>query len=376
MKITKLDVFPIGMAYARPYAQATGVTEMARRVVVKMHTDECLIGWGEASTVLPNRTGESALTIAIIIVNHLAPLLIGENPLDIQHVMQKLRRASMDKYCFLYSKAAIDIALHDLAGKAYGVPVAALLGGIVRRSIGVSRSVPLKSPAEVAKESEKLVKEGYKLITVKGGIDPAADLARVAAVRDAVGADFPVEVDANQGYRPDIAIQTLSKMEDRWGIFNIEQPCAWWDIAGMATVTRALRMTVTADESVLTPAEAMNFVRYQAADSFTIKVAKCGGLLQAKRIAAVADAAGLSCNMGSEHPAGIGTAAMAHCWASTPEIIDSIGYGSPLERFQDDILQHPLHFENGEVHLPEGPGLGVEVDEAKLRKFAIPIQVP
>jgi len=67
---------------------------------------------------------------------------------------------------------------------------------------------------------------------------------------------------------------------------------------------------------------------------------------------------------------------MAHCWASTPEIIDSIGYGSPLERFQDDILQHPLHFENGEVHLPEGPGLGVEVDEAKLRKFAIPIQVP
>ena len=89
MKITKLDVFPIGMAYARPYAQATGVTEMARRVVVKMHTDEGLIGWGEASTVLPNRTGESALTIAIIIVNHLAPLLIGENPLDIQHVMRQ-----------------------------------------------------------------------------------------------------------------------------------------------------------------------------------------------------------------------------------------------------------------------------------------------
>jgi muconate cycloisomerase len=376
MKITKVEVFPIGMAYARPYAQATGVTELARRVVVKIHTDEGIVGWGEASTVLPNRTGESAQVIAIVILNHLAPLLIGENPLDIQRVMQKLRHASMDKYGFLYSKAAIDIGLHDIAGKAYGVPVASLLGGVVRTSMGVSRSVPLKSPQEVAKEAEKLVKTGYKLITVKGGIDPAADLQRVRAVREAVGDDFPVEVDANQGYRPDVAIQTLSKMEERWGIFNIEQPCAWWDIAGMAAVRQALKMTVTADESVLTPAEAMNFVRFQAADCFTIKVAKCGGLLQAKRIAAVADAAGLSCNMGSEHPAGIGTAAMAHCWASTPEIIDSIGYGSPLERFQDDILKEPLHFENGEVHLPQGIGLGVEVDEEKLARYAIPIAVP
>lgn len=376
MKITKVEVFPIGMAYARPYAQATGVTELARRVVVKMHTDEGIVGWGEASTVLPNRTGESAQVIAIVILNHLAPLLIGENPLEIQRVMQKLRQASMDKYGFLYSKAAIDIALHDIAGKAYGVPVASLLGGVVRTSMGVSRSVPLKSPQEVAKEAEKLVKTGYKLITVKGGIDPAADLERVRAVREAVGDDFPVEVDANQGYRPDVAIQTLSKMEERWGIFNIEQPCAWWDIAGMAAVRQALKMTVTADESVLTPAEAMNFVRFNAADCFTIKVAKCGGLLQAKRIAAVADAAGLSCNMGSEHPAGIGTAAMAHCWASTPEIIDSIGYGSPLERFQDDILKEPLHFENGEVHLPQGVGLGIEVDEEKLVRYAIPIAVP
>jgi len=144
----------------------------------------------------------------------------------------------------------------------------------------------------------------------------------------------------------------------------------------MAEVSRALKCAVTADESVLCPAEAMNFVRYQAADAFTIKVAKCGGFLQAKRIAAIADAAGLSCNMGSEHPAGIGTAAMAHFWASTPEIIDSVGYGSPLERFADDIIKQPIEFNNGVVHLPSGPGLGVELDEKKLKKHAIKITVP
>lgn len=375
MKITKVEVFPIGMPYAKPYEQATGVTKMARRVIVKLYTDEGVVGLGEASTLLPNRTGESAQVIAVVISNLFAPLLMGENPLSIQHVMQKLRRASMDKYGFLYSKTAIDMALHDIAGKVYNVPVAALLGGVVRTSIGVSRSVPLAAPSEVAKAAEKLVKTGYKMITVKAGLDPAADLQRVRAVRKAVGKGFPIEIDANQGYRADVAVRWLSKMEE-YDIENVEQPCPWWDLAGMAEVSRALRCTVTADESVLCPAEAMNFVRSQAADAFTIKVAKCGGFLQAKRIAAIADAAGLSCNMGSEHPAGIGTAAMAHFWASTPEIIDSIGYGSPLERFADDIVKDPIEFKNGVVNFPAGIGLGVELDEKKLKKHAIKITVP
>jgi len=375
MKITRVEVFPIGMPYAKPYEQATGVTKMARRVVVKLHTDEGIVGLGEASTLLPNRTGESAQVIAVVIANLFAPLLLGENPLEMQQVMQKLRKASMDKYGFLYSKTAIDMALHDIAGKAYNVPVAALLGGVVRTSIGVARSVPLAAPEEVARAAERLRREGYKMITVKAGLDPVMDLERVKAVRAAVGDGFPVEVDVNQGYRADVAVRWLSKMEE-YEIENVEQPCPWWDLAGMAEVTRALRCTVTADESMLCAAEAMNLVRQQAADAFTIKVAKCGGFLQSKRIAAIADAAGLSCNMGSEHPAGIGTAAMAHFWASTPEIIDSIGYGSPLERFADDIIKEPIQFKDGVVHLPPGPGLGVEVDDEKLKKHAIPIIVP
>jgi L-alanine-DL-glutamate epimerase-like enolase superfamily enzyme len=370
MKITRIEVYPIGMSYPKPYQQATGISEMARRVIVKLYTDDGIVGLGEASTLKANRTGESAEVIAVVISQLFAPLLIGENPLDIQHVMQKLRNASMDKYGFLYSKTAIDMALHDIAGKAYGVPVAALLGGVVRRSIGVSRSVPLAAPDEVARAAEKLVKDGYKMITIKVGLDPAMDLERVKAVRRAVGDGFPIEVDANQGYRADVAVRWLSKMEE-YDIENVEQPCPWWDIAGMAQVTQALKCTVTADEGVLCPAEAMNFVRYQAADAFTIKLAKCGGLLQAKRIVAIAEAAGLSCNMGSEHPAGVGTAAMAHFWASTPEITDSIGYGSPLERFADDIVQQPIEFKDGVVHFSSGPGLGVELDEKKLKDYGL-----
>ncbi len=370
-----MEVFPVGMAYGSPYAQATGISDMARRVIIKLYTDQGIVGLGEASTLKANRTGESAQVIVVALTNHLGPLLIGENPLEIQKCMQKLRLASMDKYGFLYSKTAIDMALHDIAGKALNVPVAQLLGGVVRTSIGVSRSVPLAAPKVVAQAAEKLVKAGYKLITIKAGLNPAEDLAAVAAVRKAVGDDFPIEVDANQGYRADVACQVLAKMEDRYGIENIEQPCPWWDITGMAQVARTLKCTVTADESVLNPAEAMNFVRHQAADAFTIKLAKCGGLLQAKRIVAIAEAAGLSCNMGSEHPAGVGTAAIAHFWASTPEISDSIGYGSPHERFQGDIVKEPIKFKDGVVHLPKGPGLGVELDEKQLKKFAIKIKI-
>jgi L-alanine-DL-glutamate epimerase-like enolase superfamily enzyme len=373
MKITGLEVFPIGMAYGRPYEQATGTADVAKRVIVKLHTDEGLVGLGEASTVLPDRTGESAEAITVILVNHLGPLLIGEDPLHIQRVLQKLRRASMDKYGFPYSKAAIDIALHDLVGKALGVPVAVLLGGIVRTSIGVSRSVPLKSPEEMAEDGQKLVAAGYSLLTIKVGLDPELDLRRVAAVRRAVGEGVRMEVDANQGYRSDIAIRVLRRMET-YGIENVEQPCPWWDLDGMAEVTRSLDASVTADESVITPVEAMNVVRRHAADAMTIKLAKCGGFLASKRIATIAECAGLSCNMGSQHPAGVGAAAMCHFWASTPEVTD-VGYASPAERFADDILREPITFIDGAVHLPQGIGLGVEVDDAKLAKYALSVKV-
>jgi L-alanine-DL-glutamate epimerase-like enolase superfamily enzyme len=373
VKITRLEVFPIGLPYGRPYEQATGTAEMAKRVIVKVHTDEGIVGLGEASTVLPDRTGESAESITVILVNHLGPLLLGEDPLQIQSVMHKLRRASMDKYGFPYSKAALDIALHDIAGKALNVPVAVLLGGIVRSRIAVSRSVPIKSPDETAEEALKLKALGYALLTVKVGLDPEEDLKRVAAVRRAVGDGFRVEVDANQGYRADVAVRILRRMEDH-GIENVEQPCPWWDLHGMAEVTRALDTTVTADESVITPADAMNVVRLGAADAITIKLAKCGGFLPSKRIAAVAETAGLSCNMGSQHPAGIGTAAMCHFWASTPEITD-VGYGAPGERFADDVITNPIRFADGMVHLPEGPGLGVDVDDEKLARYAIPVGV-
>lgn len=374
MKITKVEVYPILIPYMRKYEMAVGSAEMGQRVIIKVFTDEGIIGLGEASVVIPDRTGEIIETIVFALKKYFAPLMIGENPFNIQGIMRKLDQIIWSRYGFLYSKAAIDIALHDIMGKAAGQPIYNLLGGLYRRTIGVSRSLPITSPEETAQNALKLKEQGYKLLTVKVGFDPDLDVKRVAAVRKAVGEDFPLEVDPNQGYRVPVAIPTLRKME-AYGILNVEQPCPWWDLDGMAEVARALDTPVTADESVLTPIDAMRVIEKRAADSITIKLAKSGGFLESRKIAILADLAGIHCNMGSQHPSGVGTAAILHFAAATPEVVEPIGYGVPAERFVDDILVEPLQMRNGTVEVPDKPGLGVEVDDNKLKKYAARISI-
>jgi len=374
MKITKVEVYPILIPYMRKYEMAVGSAEMGQRVIIKVFTDEGVVGLGEASVVIPDRTGENIETITYALKKYFAPLMIGEDPFNIQGIMRKLDQIVWSRYGFLYSKAAIDIALHDIMGKVAGQPIYNLLGGLYRRTIGVSRSLPITSPEETAQNALKLKEQGYKQITVKVGFDPDLDIKRVAAVREAVGDGFPVEVDPNQGYRVPVAIPTLRKME-AYGILNVEQPCPWWDLDGMAEVARALDTPVTADESVLTPIDAMRVIEKRAADAITIKLAKSGGFLESRKIAILTDLAGICCNMGSQHPAGVGTAAILHFAAATPEVIEPIGYGVPAERFADDILVEPLQMKDGTVEVPHKPGLGVEVDDKKLRKYAAKISI-
>ncbi len=374
MKITKVEVYPILIPYMRKYEMAVGSAEMGQRVIIKVFTDEGIVGFGEASVVIPDRTGENIETITFALKKYFAPLMIGEDPFNIQGVMRKLDQIVWSRYGFLYSKAAIDIALHDIMGKVAGQPIYNLLGGLFRRTIGVSRSLPITSPEETAQNALRLKEQGYKQITVKVGFDPDLDVKRVAAVRKVVGDDFPVEVDPNQGYRVPVAIPTLRKME-AFGILNIEQPCPWWDLDGMAEVARALDTPVTADESVLTPIDTMRVIEKRAADAITIKLAKSGGFLESRKIAILTDLAGICCNMGSQHPAGVGTAAILQFAAATPEVIEPIGYGVPAERFIDDILVEPLQMKNGTVEVPDKPGLGVEIDDKKLQKYATKISI-
>jgi L-alanine-DL-glutamate epimerase-like enolase superfamily enzyme len=372
MKITAITCKMVHVPYKGHYQTAAGQTNHVRRVLVTIETDEGITGIGETGAILPERGGETVEGIYVAIERYLAPLLIGMDPFDIGLVIDKLEGSNMGRTGFLCSKCGIDNALYDIMGKATGRPVAQLLGGIHKTNFTVSRSLGIKPPAELAKEAVGLKENGYVLITIKVGFDPREDIERVAAVRDAVGAGFPLEVDVNGGYSADVAIPTLRKM-CAYDIGAIEQPVPWWDIQGLKDVRRVTQVPIIADESAWTAHDVVNLARNEACDIICIKPFKNGGLFLARRMAEAAEAAGLGVSMGSKHPLSPGLAAILHFAAGIKAVHAPLGYGSPLERLADDICDAPIMMnDDATVDLPEGPGLGVTISDEKVEQYRVP----
>jgi muconate cycloisomerase len=259
--------------------------------------------------------------------------------------------------------------------KAASRPVCDMLGGRARTSLEVGVALSMARPEQMAESAAAFKEKGYRFLTVKvDGKDPRLDIARLGAVREAVGAEVVLDVDPNQGYSSAECIPTLRRME-AYDIAGIEQPCPAWDYDGMARVAAALDVPIAMDEGLVTPSDAHRIVQMRAADILTIKLAKSGGYFYAKRIVAIGAVGGLGFTMGSMHTFGVGTAAIHHFAASTPEVSEPIGYGSPLDRYRDDIVTEPASVEGGRVTVPERPGLGVELDEEKLERYGMCVEV-
>ncbi|MBI4194254.1 MAG: hypothetical protein HY526_04160 [Betaproteobacteria bacterium] len=369
MKITNVHCHRVTIPYRNPYRMAPGETRYKKQIIVLIETDGGITGVGETGVTLIERGGETQEAIYITIRKYFTPLLIGMDPFDIGLVIDRLEGFNQGRTGFLCAKAAIDTALYDVMGKAVNRPAAKLLGGIHRTTFKVSRSLGVKTPEDMAEDAVRLKSMGYAMLTIKVGFDVKEDIERVAAVRDAVGSGYPLEVDVNGAYNVEVAIPTLRKME-RYGIEAIEQPVPWWDLRGMREVRSALDTPITADESAWTPHDVANIARAEAADTICLKPVKNGGLFLSRRMAEMAEAAGMGVLMGSKHPLSPGTSAIIQFAAALPCVHEVLGYGSPLERLADDICDPPLEMnKDGTVSLPEGPGLGVTVSEEKLRKY-------
>lgn len=369
MKITNVACHMVTIPYKNPYRMAPGETRHKRQILVFVETDEGITGIGETGVTLIERGGETQEAIYISIKKYLSPLIIGMDPFEIGRIIDRLEGFNQGRTGFLCAKAGIDTALYDIMGKATNRSVAAMLGGVYRTKFRVSRSLGVKTPAEMGQDALRLKESGYAMLTVKCGFDPKEDVERVAAVRDAVGAGYPIEVDINGAYTAEVAIPTLKKME-RYGIEAVEQPVAWWDLKGMREVRVAIDTPVTADESAWTPYDVANIAKEGAADTICLKPVKNGGLYLCKRMAEVADANGLGVLMGSKHPLSPGTSALINFAAAIPAMHDVLGYGSPLERLVDDICVNPITMAaDGTVSLPAGAGLGVSISEEKFAKY-------
>ena len=292
MILSKFELFRVQLRCHKPFRIATGVSDTCRTIVVRLTTDKGVSGFGEA-VPKPVLTGETLEGCEATLNNLLWPT-ICDRPVwavnELDAAMQAVAPGSPS------ARAAMNMAVNDILGKAVQQPLFRMLGGS-RSSVSTNMSIGLCSLEETAAEAKRIVSEGYAAIKLKVGLDPEDDCARVRATREAVGPDIYLRLDANEGWNYTQALQALSMMEP-YDVELIEQPLPRWNHTDMARLRERICIPLIADESVRTPHDAIALVRAQSAVGFNIKLMKCGGIQQAAQIAAIARAAGMSLMVG------------------------------------------------------------------------------
>lgn len=333
--------------------------------LVRVHTDEGIVGLGECSGT-DRWSGEPQEVARVVIDRWLAPAVIGEDPTRIERLNIKLDSAIK---AHPFAKAAVEMALWDLAGKKLGVSVATLLGGSVREQLPLKWSVAARPPEAAAAIARRAVAMGFTMMKVKVGLDAAEDVARVRAVRAAVGAEVKIGIDGNAGWSVQDTLWAAQRLRE-CDLWFIEQPIHGRNLAGLVEIRRQTGIPVMADEAVWTPQDCVEVIRQGAADIISVYPGKNGGILNCKKIIAMAEAAGLTCVLGSNLELGIASAAMLHVGCSSPSISEAIGHHviGPLYH-QEDLVTPPLSLAAGVGHLTTGAGLGIELDEEKLAQY-------
>lgn len=358
MGIKQIEVYAVTLRYREPFRIAPSTSTETHNVIVKIITDYEVVGWGESS---PSKrvTGESAETV-IEALDKLAPKLVGTCPLRIE---QNIERMDLLVEGNPAAKASVDMALYDILGKTGRKPLFMLMGGY-RSEVMTDITLGIKSPNEMAKDALIAVQKGFKALKVKVGTNPSEDVERVKMVREAVGSDVELRVDANQGWTPKEAMDVLTEIV-KCDVEFVEQPVSAEDVRGLASVRKHSSIPVMADESVHSPADALRLIQAEAVDMINIKLMKSGGIHKARKIAEVAEAAGVPCMIGCMSESELGITAAVHLAAA----IRNIRYAD-LDSdllLRDKLVKNTLKVENSVRPLSSLPGLGVkEIDQKRL----------
>lgn len=360
LKIKAVDIFIFDIPLAVPFRIAIGEMKAANLLLVRIHTDQGVVGLGEACP-FPPITGETQATNAAA-ARTIRDMILGKDPLAMDGLLRGLGPLVRSNPSAV---AAFDMALHDILGKVAGLPLFRLFGGS-DSSFETDITAGLDTPAAMAERIQGFVRKGYRTVKVKVGLGPDEDVARLQAIRDAIGYDVGIRIDANQGWSVPQAIYALRKME-KLRIEFCEQPVRASDTAGLRAVRAQSPISIMADESLFLPADAVRLIMAEACDSFNIKVMKAGGLLNSVRIAHVADAANMRCMVGCMLDSKLALTAAAHVVASQANIIYADLDGN-TEHVTDPIVGG-ITVKGGVITLPEAPGLGCDIDPAFLKKL-------
>ncbi len=340
-------------------------------VLVRIETDTGLTGIGESPADI-GFFGQTVEGIQIEINDYLGPQLVRQEPFDIKALMDRIDYRENSS-----AKSGIDLALHDLVGKARGVPVCELLGGRRKSRIPVAIEIAGGSPEDMANECLKFTKQNVRAFKPKIGGIPEEDAERLCAIRAAVGPDISLRADANRGYTPDEAIELCRLAESlNVGLELLEQPVDAHDLPGMARVRRSTNIPIEADESCFGPHDAEAVIRAEAADVLNIKIPKAGGLHNSMIIAKLAESNHLECVLGTAFGLGVSIAGKLHLAAAIGTFSGAVEFtelglhGPLLKGDADQELALPLD-DDGCLAVPSGPGLGVELDHDKIEELSL-----
>ena len=384
MRISKIECIPVTSKFSQPFPMGGGIELGSASVILKLHTDEGLIGIADSGGTSAWYRGESQDSMMSVINNIFAPFLLGEDPFNIEKIVARMDHAARDNQ---QAKSIVDYALHDIKGKALGVPVYQLLGGLTTDKVPLGYVLPGAETKVVVSMAKKALDAGFRVLKLKVGAGgEELDIENVSALRELGGDDIEIFIDANGGWHYYQALMTLRKLE-KYSLAMVEQPVPWWDIDGMARLRAKVGIPVFADEAAIELKNLMEIIAKNAADGFFLKIPKAGGLLKSQKWVAIAKAAGLPVVCGCMMGSGLEAAAYTHLlvaneWMSKM-VHENLGplhihdvFETVSQPIKNDVALEVPRYENGFLYPTTTPGIGVELNEPAIAELMTPGKSP
>jgi L-alanine-DL-glutamate epimerase-like enolase superfamily enzyme len=384
MRISKIECIPVTSKFSQPFPMGGGVELGSASVVLKLHTDEGIVGIADSGGTSAWYRGESQDSMMSLINNIFAPFLLGADPFNIEKIVARMDYAARDNN---QAKSIVDYALHDIKGKALGIPIYQLLGGLTTEKVPLGYVLPGAETKVVLDMAKKALDAGFRVLKLKVGAgSEELDIENVKALRELGGDDVDIFIDANGGWHYYQALMTLRKLE-KYNLAMVEQPVPWWDIDGMARLRAKTSIPVFADEAAIELKNLMEIIAKNAADGFFLKIPKAGGLLKSQKWVAIAKAAGLPMVCGCMMGSGLEAAAYTHLlvadeWMSKM-VHENLGplhihdvFETVTKPIKNDVALNVPRYENGFLYPTTAPGIGVELNEAAIAKLITPGKKP
>ncbi len=362
MHITEITVYQSPIRLKKAFVISLGRYDHANNILVKIRADNGLVGFGECNPfmTITGETMESAFEVA----KHLAPYLIGRNPVDIQDCIETMDRLI---YGNTSIKSAFDIAIHDLASQAAGLPLYKYLGGTQDKQIYTDYTVSIGEPEQMANDAVEIVENGFRIVKVKLGNIGKHDVERIKTIRAAIGTNIAIRVDANQGWTVDEAIETLNKLYHS-DIQYCEEPVPRWKFTELSKIRANSPVPLMADESCIDHHDAKRLIDMQACDMFNLKTGKSSGLFKAMKIIRLAEEHNIPMQIGGFLESRVAFTACAHL-AFASKLIKYFDFDTPLMAAFDPVEGGLTYHENGQVKISDRPGLGLSIPESYLKEL-------